>query len=69
MHREETNQLDFVLLSEMLEQQYCITFNDTGYTKAEWLDRFGDMPMNEAISAYADKYNLTPIKALLKFQI
>lgn len=51
----------FELLSKKLEHVYCINFKDTGYTESDWLDRFGDMPLDEAISAYAQKYDLTPL--------
>ncbi len=51
----------FKLLNSKLNGQYCINFNDTGYTEREWLDRFGDMSLDEAISAYAQKYDLTPL--------
>ena len=61
MDLESNNNDYFKLLSKKLEHLYCINFNDTGYTESEWLDRFGDMPLDKAISAYAQKYDLTPL--------
>jgi hypothetical protein len=61
MDLESHNNDYFKLLSKKLEQLYCINFNDTGYTESEWVDRFGDMPIVEAISAYAQKYDLTSL--------
>lgn len=49
----------FELLSQKLEQDYCINFNDTGYSEAEWLQRFGDLAIDEAVVDYARKYDLT----------
>jgi hypothetical protein len=51
----------FALLSKTLEQQYCINFNDTGYTEGEWLAYFEDLTIDEAIMSYSQKYDLTPI--------
>ncbi|MAD73328.1 MAG: hypothetical protein CML20_00745 [Rheinheimera sp.] len=62
MDLESNNNDYFKQLSKELERQYCISFNDTGYTEYEWLDRFGDMPLDEAVSAYAQKYDLTSLK-------
>jgi hypothetical protein len=62
MDLESNNNDYFKQLSKELEHQYCINFNDTGYTEREWLERFGDMSVDEAISIYAQKYDLTPLE-------
>ena len=54
----------FEQLSKKLESLYSINFNDTGFTEKEWLERFGDLPMEEAINSFAEKYDLTPISDL-----
>ncbi|MCT8127602.1 hypothetical protein H1D31_16465 [Alishewanella sp. BS5-314] len=55
----------FEQLSQKLEQSYCINFDDTGYSEAEWLQRFGDLAVDEAIAEYAQKYDLTAKSELL----
>lgn len=52
----------FELLSKKLHLLYCINFDDTGYTKSEWLACFGDLDLDEAVIQYAEKYDLTPLK-------
>lgn len=52
----------FELLSEHLKAMYCIDFEDTGYTKSEWLASFGDVELDQAIESYANKYDLISIK-------
>ena len=55
----------FELLSQKLKQSYCINFDDTGYTEIEWIARFGDLSLDEAVFEYAQKYNLTPLTDVL----
>lgn len=54
----------FELLSEHLKAIYCIDFDDTGYTKEEWLAQFGGLELDDAIEEYAQKYALTPLNEL-----
>jgi hypothetical protein len=65
MNLDGHNHEYFELLSQKLEQTYCINFNDTGYTEEEWVARFGDLPLDKAINEYAQKYELTPITVVL----
>ncbi|MEN0038057.1 MAG: hypothetical protein AAGC78_13365 [Cellvibrio sp.] len=46
-------------INEYLISLYAITFADTGYSEDEWLSRFGDLDVDDAIESYADKYGLT----------
>ena len=46
-------------INQLLTERYCITFNDTGYENTEWLARFGDLDVEEAVETYAEKYALT----------
>ncbi len=50
-------------IDQLLQQQYAITFADTGYEEQEFLARFGDLPVVAAVAAYAQKYDLTPLPA------
>jgi hypothetical protein len=59
MVNEQSNTQYFEQLSEKLLLLYCINFDDTGYTECEWLERFGDLALDEAIDIYAEKYDLT----------
>jgi hypothetical protein len=61
----QCNQEYFKLLSEKLEQSYCINFNDTGYTETKWLERFGDLQLDQAVAAYAQKYDLTSVLEIM----
>ncbi|NWN92022.1 hypothetical protein HLV39_11015 [Marinobacter adhaerens] len=45
----------------LLKQRYGVSFADIGIDGQEWLDRFGDQPLVEAVEAYAAKYDLTPL--------
>jgi len=45
----------------LLKQQYGVSFEDIGIDEHEWLDRFGDLPLSDAVDAYAAKYDLTPL--------
>ncbi len=50
---------DFVfLINNILQEKYSLTISDTGYSITEWLDRFGDLPAEEAVRRYAEKYDL-----------
>ena len=62
---DEHNHEYFELLNQKLEQTYCINFDDTGYTEKEWITRFGDLSLDEAVLEYAQKYDLTPLKVVL----
>lgn len=57
----KSNNEYFEELNIKLEQQFCISFDDTGYTEDEWISRFGDLTLDEAISDYSRKYDLTSI--------
>ncbi len=48
-------------VDQLLQQHYAINFKDTGYDEKEWLARFGDQPVAEAVAAYAEKYDLTAL--------
>ena len=56
----------FEKLNIKLMQQFCISFDDTGYTKEEWISRFGDLNLDDAVSEYGRKYDLTAIADLSK---
>ncbi len=45
----------------ILKQRYGVSFTDIGIEGEEWLDRFGDQPLVDAVEAYAAKYGLTPL--------
>ncbi len=50
---------DFVILvNNILQEKYSLTISDTGYSITEWLDRFGEMPAEDAVRCYAEKYDL-----------
>jgi hypothetical protein len=53
-------------INQLLTERYCITFNDTGYEDTEWLARFGDLDVEEAVEAYAEKYALTSMDSCLQ---
>ena len=65
MNFDEPNNEYFELLNQKLEQTYCINFDDTGYTENEWIARFGDLSLDDAVSEYAKKYDLTSLKDIL----
>ena len=65
MNFDEHNHEYFELLNQKLEQTYCINFDDTGYTENEWIARFGDLSLDDAVSEYAQKYDLTSLKDIL----
>lgn len=62
MNLDEYNHEYFELLNKKLEQDYCINFDDTGYTESEWIARFSDLSIDEAVLQYAQKYALTPLR-------
>lgn len=64
MLKKESNTDYFELLSQRLQALYCINFEDTGFTESEWLARYGDLELDEAIVVYANKYDLTAFKKL-----
>jgi hypothetical protein len=41
-----------------LMNRYLISLHDTGYSDDEWLSRFGDLDVEEAVEIYAEKYDL-----------
>lgn len=45
----------------LLKQRYGVSFADIGIEGEEWLERFGDQPLMDAVEAYAAKYDLTPL--------
>lgn len=45
----------------LLKQRYGVSFADIGIEGEEWLDRFGDLSLADAVDAYAAKYDLTPL--------
>lgn len=45
----------------LLKQRYGVSFADIGIDGDEWLDRFGDQSLVDAVEAYAAKYDLTPL--------
>lgn len=47
----------------LLKQRYGVSFADIGIDGEEWLGRFGDQPLVDAVEAYASKYDLTPLTA------
>lgn len=49
---------------QLLRQQYGVSFGDMGIEGEEWLDRFGDQPLADAVEAYAAKYDLTPLTSV-----
>lgn len=49
----------FQEVNRLLTEKYCMNFDDTGYDKGEWLDRFGGLNALEAVLSYGDKYDLT----------
>jgi len=51
----------FRQVSQILKDRYCISLEDTGYETDEWLNRFGDLPAEEAVECFATKYGLTSL--------
>lgn len=47
--------------NEYLISRYAINIADTGYSDDEWLSRFGDLDVEEAIETYAEKYGLARV--------
>ena len=43
--------------NKILVEKYSIRLEDTGYTNEEWLNRFGDMEVEEAVKCFAEKYD------------
>lgn len=41
-----------------LLNRYLVSLHDTGYSDSEWLSRFGDLDVEEAVEVYAEKYDL-----------
>jgi hypothetical protein len=62
MVNEQSHTAYFERLNAKLQRLYCINFDDTGYSESEWLARFGDLELDEAIEIYAKKYDLTSNK-------
>lgn len=54
MEREEY----LAAVNSCLTKRYAINLEDTGYSDDEWLSRFGDLDVEEAVRMYADKYDL-----------
>ena len=47
------------VVNKYLEGKYAISLSDTGYSVDEWLSRFGELDVEDAVELYAEKYNLT----------
>lgn len=45
----------------LLKRRYGVSFADIGIEGEEWLDRFGDLHLADAVEAYAAKYGLKPL--------
>lgn len=45
----------------LLENQYGLGLNDAGIDEQEWALRYEDLPPQEAVDAYAEKYDLSKI--------
>ena len=45
-------------VNSYLMDRYFIGLSDTGYSDEEWLFRFGDLDVEEAVEVYAEKYEL-----------
>ncbi len=41
-----------------LLRRYAICLADTGYIDDDWLERFGDFDVEDAVELYAEKYDL-----------
>lgn len=54
-----------VAINTYLTNNYSISLCDTGYSDAEWLSRFGDLDVEDAIEIYAEKYGLVNINDFL----
>ena len=46
-------------INNILQDKYCICFEDTGFSLEEWLLRFDGLDASDAVKCYADKYDLT----------
>ncbi|MDF3125227.1 hypothetical protein [Rheinheimera sp. 1928-s] len=55
------------LADVLLQQRYAITLKDTGYDGLEWLARFGDQPVEDAVTEYAAKYDLIPTSTVCQY--
>lgn len=55
------------LADVLLQQRYAITLKDTGYDDLEWLVRFGDQPVEDAVTEYATKYDLIPTSTVYQY--
>lgn len=47
--------------NEHLMACFGINIADTGFSDDEWLSRFGDLDVEDAIEVYAEKYGLTRV--------
>lgn len=52
---------------QLLKQRYGVSFADIGVDGEEWLVRFGDQSVADAVDAYATKYDLTPLTSCATF--
>lgn len=57
MEKQDKEHLDKI--NAYMLETYGITIQDTGYPPEEWLARFGDKPVMQAVDDYGDKYHLT----------
>jgi len=55
------------LADVLLQQRYAIALKDTGYDDQEWLVRFGDQPVEDAVAEYATKYDLIPTSTVCQY--
>lgn len=55
------------LADALLQQRYAMTLKDTGYDNLEWLIRFGDQQVEDAVTEYATKYDLIPTSTVCQY--
>ncbi len=53
-----TQEVYLAAVNTCLMNKYLISVLDTGYSDNEWLSRFGDLDVEEAVEAYVGKYDL-----------
>lgn len=60
------NNTHYILaVNAYMQRNYCLTIEEAGYSVEEWLQRFGDRPVEEAVEIFAEKHNLISTEGML----
>lgn len=55
-------------INAYMQRKYCLTIEEAGFSIEEWLQRFGDRPAEEAVEAFAEKYDLVSSEGLISYR-